>query len=84
MLVDQREDSSRHNLINYDLEKETNTNLYKPRQSFITQFIIELERRPLNIMINGIVPCFILNIVILLSFPFSFETQIGLCKYFCQ
>ena len=84
MNVDQREDSSRHNLINYDLEKETNTNLYKPRESFITLFGLDLQRRPLNIMINGIVPCFILNIVILLSFPFSFETQISLCKYFCQ
>ena len=41
---------------------------------------IGLERKPLYIMINSIFPSLVLNVVILLAFPMSFDTQIGLCK----
>jgi hypothetical protein len=43
---------------------------------------LTLKRSPLYIMINGILPCFILNIVILVAFGMPFATQIGLCKLF--
>ena len=44
------------------------------------EILIEIERQPMYIMITGIFPTLVLNLVILLAFYLSFDTQIGLCK----
>ena len=41
---------------------------------------LTLKRSPLYIMINGVLPCFVLNLVVLIAFSMPFATQIGLCK----
>ena len=43
-------------------------------------FELVLKRNPLYIMINGILPSFILNCVILIAFGLPFSSQVGLCK----
>ena len=42
------------------------------------QLVLTLKRNPLYIMINGIVPCFILNCVVLISFTLPYAQQVGL------
>ena len=43
---------------------------------------LTLKRSPLYIMVNGILPCFILNLVILIAFRMPFSSQVFLCKCF--
>jgi hypothetical protein len=59
------------NYINYDDFELSSTNI---------GFELELKRNPLYIMINGIVPSFILNCVILTAFSLPFSSQVGLSK----
>ena len=44
------------------------------------EFNIKLKRNPLYIMINGVVPCLLLNAIILIAFALSFQLQVNLCK----
>ena len=44
------------------------------------EFNITLKRNPLYIMINGVVPCLLLNAIILIAFSLSFQLQVNLCK----
>ncbi len=74
-------DTSKYELYNLDIESNNSSiDFYKPKQSTIIRFDLFIKRSPLYIMINGVVPSFILNLVILLAFSLSFDTQIGLCK----
>ena len=41
---------------------------------------LTLKRSPLYIMINGFLPCFILNLVILIAFPMPFASQVFICN----
>lgn len=50
--------------------------------SLETHFIFHLKRKPLHFMINGIFPCFILNIVTLLSFALPFALQVTISNTF--
>ena len=75
-------DTRIYELFNLDLEKNNSlsSKRLKPKHSTIARFDLHIKRSPLFIMINGVVPSFILNLVILLAFSLSFDTQIGLCK----
>ena len=55
--------------------------LFEQTQS--TEIVIELnlERKPLYYMINSIFPCFILNIVTLVSFFMPLANAMTICKY---
>ena len=69
--------SNRFKLVNYDI-KELNLNLTLMAEDMV--FELTLKRNPLYIMINGILPCFVLNCVILIAFGVPFVQQINLCK----
>ena len=75
------EENSRYDLFNLDIKLDNSSlQIYKPKESKVIRFTVVIKRSPLYIMINGVVPSFILNLVILLAFSLSFDTQIGLCK----
>jgi hypothetical protein len=63
---------NRFYLLNIDTNKT-----YKVNEIYYT---FTIQRKPMYIMMNGIFPCFLLNLVILLAFALPFATQIGLCK----
>jgi hypothetical protein len=89
-------DSSRFKSINYDwgdfklILKEYPTLLDDlKRNEFILEardvaFNFIIKRNPLYIMVNGILPSFVLNCVVLIAFALPFTTQVGFCMhYFC-
>jgi hypothetical protein len=74
-------DTRVYEMYNVDIESDDSlSKVYLSKQSSIIRFDLIIKRNPLFIMINGVVPSFILNLVILLAFSLSFDTQIGLCK----
>ena len=79
--VGQKEYTDKTKYEMYNFHSQNNpSKIYKSKQSTVLSFDLFIKRSPLYIMINGVVPSFILNLVILLAFSLSFDTQIGLCK----
>ena len=72
-------DKTKYEMYNFHSQNSP-SKIYKSKQSTVLSFDLFIKRSPLYIMINGVVPSFILNLVILLAFSLSFDTQIGLCK----
>lgn len=68
-------DTSRFDMANSEF---LNLNLSKIKSEDIAFYLI-LKRNPLYIMINGILPCLVLNCVILFAFGAPFVQQINLC-----
>lgn len=70
-------DLNRFNLYNLNLNgNQNNANKFR---SVDILYELEMKRNPLYIMINGIFPCFILNIVILIAFGVPLASQVTLC-----
>lgn len=67
----EKEDSSRWTLERLVLKNYT--------KSTITYIEITLRRKPLYVMINGVFPCLVLNIITLVAFFLPTDTQINLC-----
>jgi hypothetical protein len=66
-----KEDDSR-----WSLEKF----VFKTNASIIvTEIEISLKRKPLYVMVNGVFPCLVLNIVTLVAYFLASDTQINLC-----
>ncbi len=87
-------DFSRFQSINYDwgdfkliLQDYPNLLDDLKRDEFIfgskdLSFNLIIKRNPLYIMVNGILPSFVLNCVVLIAFALPFTTQVGFCSYF--
>lgn len=71
-------------LTDYEIQNQ-NTTQRSPFKSKLEMediyFYFELKRRPLFIMMNGIFPCLVLNLVSLLSYAMPFPSQIALSNY---
>lgn len=70
-------------LTNITLNISSNYDRY-PNEPFPVEeltFIFTLKRWPLYYMITGIFPCFVLNLVTLLSYTLPYVLQINLCKW---
>ena len=48
-------------------------------------FHLIIKRNPLYIMVNGMLPSFVLNLVVLIAFALPFTTQVGFCNcyFYC-